>query len=77
MDSVAEIKNSSNKEVAEAFIDFILSDDIANSLSNYSNSISTKKSNDITNNIYQDYSFNEAATERDTIMRMFNDENLK
>ncbi|MBS6041113.1 MAG: ABC transporter substrate-binding protein [Clostridium baratii] len=77
VDSVAEIKNSSNKEVAEAFIDFILSDDIANSLSTYSNSISTKRSNDITNNIYQDYSFKDAATERNTIMKMFNDSNSK
>lgn len=73
VDSIAEINNCANKEVAEAFIDFILSDDISNNLSTYSNAISTKKSNDITNSIYLNYDFKDAALTRNNIMKMFSE----
>lgn len=72
VDSVAEINNPANKEVSEAFIDFILSDDVSNNLSLYSNAVSTKKYTDVTSNIYENYDFNKAAMEKDTIINIFN-----
>lgn len=72
VDAVAELNNYNNKEVAEDFIDFILSDDVSSNLSLYSNAVSTKKYNDITSNIYQNYDFKKAAMEKDTIINTFN-----
>ena len=72
VDSVAEIKNCSNKDVVEAFIDFMLSDDTSDSLSCFSKAISTKKYDDITLNIYENYNFTKAAMERNNIMSIFN-----
>ncbi|MDQ0149408.1 ABC transporter substrate-binding protein [Eubacterium multiforme] len=72
VDSIAEINNCANKKVAEAFIDFILSNDTANNLSVFSKAISTKKTNSVTQNIYEGYSFKKAALERNNIMNIFN-----
>lgn len=73
VDSVAELKNCVNKEAAESFIDFILSQEVANNLSNYSKATSTKQSNNnIYNTIFLDYDFNKAAMNRNRIMNIFN-----
>ena len=73
VDSIAELKNCVNKEAAESFIDFILSQEVANNLSNYSKATSTKQTNNnIYNTIFLDYDFNKAAMNRDEIMNIFN-----
>lgn len=73
VDSIAELKNCVNKEAAESFIDFILSQEVANNLSNYSKATSTKQANNnIYNTIFLDYDFNKAAMNRDEIMNIFN-----
>ncbi len=73
VDSIAELKNCINKEAAESFIDFILSQEVANNLSNYSKATSTKQANNnIYNTIFLDYDFNKAAMNRDEIMNIFN-----
>lgn len=73
VDSIAELKDCVNKEAAESFIDFILSQEVANNLSNYSKATSTKQANNnIYNTIFLDYDFNKAAMNRDEIMNIFN-----
>lgn len=77
VDSVAEIKNTPNKEAAEAFIDFILSKDVADNLSIYSKAISTKKNNNLNNSLYLNYDFSRAAMDHDKIMNTFNESTSK
>lgn len=73
VDSVAELKNCINKDAAESFIDFILSKEVSDNLSNYSKATSTKENNkNIYNTIFLNYDFDKAAMDRNKIMNLFN-----
>ncbi|EGT3615789.1 ABC transporter substrate-binding protein [Clostridium perfringens] len=76
VDSIALIKNSKHEKISKKFIDFVLSDETAKDLSNFSKAISTKNFDTNQFKIYDKYSFYLAAEDRNRIMQiLFNNKN--
>ena len=71
VNAIAAIKNSKNTKEAKAFIDFCLSDEIAEKLSRFSMATSTKNYETINYDIYKKYSFEKAAYDRNKIMKIW------
>lgn len=68
VDSIALMKNSQNQDVAKAFIDFILSDEVHSNMSKFSKAVPTQTFDKNQFKIYEKYNFSTAAKDRDKIM---------
>lgn len=73
INSIALIKGAKHQKMAKKFIDFVLSDYVANKLPKFSTAISTKKFNNKQFKIYEKYNFFLAAEDRNTIMKILSD----
>ncbi|KGM94465.1 ABC transporter substrate-binding protein [Clostridium botulinum] len=71
VNAVAAIKNNNNDEATKAFIDFCLSDEIANKLSSFSMATSTKNFKSMDYKIFKNYNFKKAAYDRNNIMNIW------
>ncbi|MPQ43068.1 ABC transporter substrate-binding protein [Clostridium tarantellae] len=72
VNAVAKIKNRNNNKVASAFIDFCLSDYLKDKLNNFSTGLSTKNIKHYDYDIFQQYSFEKAAQNRNRVMELWN-----
>ncbi len=73
VDSIALIKGSKHEKAAKKFIDFVLSDYVADNISKFSKAISTKNFNNNQFKIYKKYNFFLAAKDRKNIMKILSD----